>query len=211
MSQSLTIAAVLLAVGGYLAGAVPFGLLVGRGFYGVDVRQHGSGNVGTTNVLRVLGKRAALIVLVCDVLKGFAPALAAGLLFDPWLAVVVGAMPVLGHMRSIFLRGGGGKGVATGAGMVLGLMWQVFLVVLAVWLLVLLTVRIVSAASLAAAITFPLGAWLLPYPLAYRVAALVIGLAVILAHHANIRRLLRGCEPRLIWSSRKGASPAPPR
>lgn len=199
------VTAVLLAVGGYFLGAIPFGLLVGRGLYGVDVRREGSGNVGTTNVLRVLGKRAALMVLLCDVLKGFAPALAAGLLFQPWLAITIGVMPVVGHMRSIFLRGGGGKGVATGAGMVLALMWPVFLIALAVWLMVLLGTRIMSLASLSAAVSFAAGAWLLGEPLAYRVAALAISSGVILAHHGNIRRLLTGKEPRLSMARSGGA------
>lgn len=206
MNTGLVVAAALLAVGGYLLGAIPFGLLIGRSLYGVDVRRAGSGNVGTTNVLRVLGKRAALMVLICDVLKGFAPALAAGLLFEPWLAITIGVMPVVGHMRSIFLRGGGGKGVATGAGMVLALMWPVFLIALGVWLVVLLGTRIMSLASLSAAVSFAAGAWLLHEPLAYRVAALVISFGVILAHHGNIRRLLAGEEPRLSMARSGGGT-----
>jgi glycerol-3-phosphate acyltransferase PlsY len=195
-------AAVALAVAGYLLGAVPFAIVVGKGLYGVDVRQHGSGNVGTTNTLRVLGWKAGVIVLVCDVLKGFAPAFVAGRLFPAWLAIIVGVMPVVGHMKSVFLRGSGGKGVATGAGMVLGLMWQVFLVVLAVWLLLLLTVRIMSLASVAAAATFIAAVWIFDEPLAYRIVAVPVGLAVIWAHRANLRRVLQGSEPRFSLSRR---------
>jgi len=195
-------AAAVLALAGYLLGAVPFAVVVGKGLYGVDVRQHGSGNVGTTNALRVLGVKAGAIVLVCDVLKGFAPAFVAGHLFPAWLAIIIGVMPVVGHMKSVFLRGGGGKGVATGAGMVLGLMWQVFLVALAVWLLLLLTVRIMSVASVAAAATFIAAVWLFDQPLAYRVVAVPVGLAVIWAHRANLRRVLQGTEPRFSLSRR---------
>ena len=92
----------------YLAGAIPFGLIVGKVFYGVDVRQHGSGNVGTTNVFRVLGKKAGAVVMVCDILKGYIPAAIAAALFTPWAAIFIAAAPVVGHMYSIFLKGRGG-------------------------------------------------------------------------------------------------------
>ena len=93
----------------------------GKLFYGVDVRKHGSGNVGTTNVFRVLGKRAGVAVLICDMLKGFVPAFIAAQLFHPWFVIFIAAAPVVGHMYSIFLKGSGGKGVATGAAVVLAL------------------------------------------------------------------------------------------
>jgi acyl phosphate:glycerol-3-phosphate acyltransferase len=202
MSGAEIAAAVVLAVAGYLLGAVPFAIVVGKSLYGIDVRQHGSGNVGFTNAFRVLGPKAGVIVLVCDVLKGFAPAFVAGRLFPAWLAIIIGVMPVIGHMKSVFLRGGGGKGVATGAGMVLGLMWQVFLVALLAWLIVLLTVRIMSLASVTAAVTFMVAVWVFDEPLAYRVLALPIGLAVIWAHRGNLRRLLHGTEPRFSLSRR---------
>jgi acyl phosphate:glycerol-3-phosphate acyltransferase len=200
-------AAVALGVGGYLLGAVPFGLVVGRVVKGVDIRDHGSGNIGTANAYRVLGARAGTVVLICDIAKGAIPALLAGLFFAPWLAVVLAALPVIGHMRSIFLRGAGGKGAATGAGMVMGLMWPVFLVVLGVFLLTLFTTRMVSAASIAAAVVLPIVTWLTGQPLAYLIVALVMGALVVIAHHGNIARIFKGTERRFTfpWNRREGS------
>jgi acyl phosphate:glycerol-3-phosphate acyltransferase len=198
-------AAVLLGIGGYLLGAIPFGLIVGRRVRGIDIRQFGSGNIGTTNAYRCLGAKAGTIVLFCDIAKGAIPAVLAGLYFQPWLAVILSVLPVIGHMRSIFLGGTGGKGVATGAGVVLGLMWPVFLIVLGAFLLVLFTARMVSAASITAAVVFPVATWLTGQPLAYFIVSLVLSPLVILAHHANIRRIIHGREPRfaLPWTRRR--------
>jgi glycerol-3-phosphate acyltransferase PlsY len=197
-------AAVALGVGGYLLGAVPFGVLVGRAVKGVDIRDYGSGNIGTTNAYRVLGARAGTLVLICDVAKGAIPALLSGFFFPPWLAVILAVLPAVGHMRSIFLRGSGGKGVATGAGIVLGLMWPVLLIVLAAFLLVLFSVRMVSVASIAAAVVFPVVTWLTGQPLPYLIVSLVLSPLIIVAHHGNIVRIVHGAERRLTfpWNRR---------
>lgn len=197
MSGGQVAGAVGLGVVAYLLGAIPFGVWIGRATRGIDLREHGSGNIGTTNAYRVLGARAGTVVLVCDIAKGAVPAVIAGMAFPAWLAVILAALPVVGHLWSIFLRGGGGKGVATGAGVVLGLMWSVFLLVLAAFLVVLFTSRMVSAASLTAAVTFPLFTWLTGQPLPYLVVALVLGPLVVVAHRANIVRIAGGCEPRV--------------
>jgi glycerol-3-phosphate acyltransferase PlsY len=208
VSTGHIVAAVLLGIGGYLLGAVPFGVLIGRWSKGVDIREHGSGNIGTTNAYRVLGTRAGTLVLTCDIAKGVLPAAIAGHYFAPWLAVILAALPVIGHLRSIFLGGGGGKGAATGGGVVLGLMWPVFLLVLATFLLVLLTARMVSAASLVAAVVFPLVVWLTGQPLPYLIVSIVLGALVVIAHHANIRRILGGKEHRFSLSRhREDAAP----
>lgn len=199
MSSAEVIAAVCLGVGGYLVGALPFAVWMGRLTRGVDLREHGSGNIGTTNAFRVLGTKAGTIVLVWDIAKGAVPALLAGLFFPPWLAVILAALPVVGHLRSVFLGWKGGKGVATGAGVVLGLMWLVFLIVLAVFLFVLVTTRMVSAASIAAAVTFPIVTWLTGQPLAYLIVALVLSPLVIAAHHENIVRIVKGRERRVTF------------
>ena len=124
--------------------------------------------MGTTNVFRVLGKKAGTAVLVCDMLKGFVPAAVAAALFDPWFAIFIAAAPVVGHIYSIFLKGRGGKGIATGAGVVLALVPVVFAVCLVVWLLLLITTRYVSVASLAAAVLVPMLTIALSEPLPYR-------------------------------------------
>jgi acyl phosphate:glycerol-3-phosphate acyltransferase len=186
----------------YVIGSIPFGLVVGKLFYGVDVRQQGSGNVGTTNVFRVLGKRAGVVVLVCDMLKGYIPALLAAHFFNPWAAIFIAAAPVVGHMYSVFLRGRGGKGVATGAGVVAALVPLAFGLILVVWLLLVLTTRYVSVASLVAAVLVPVLVILYHDPLPYQIAAVLVAMIVWWAHRGNIRRLIEGTESRvkLPWS-----------
>jgi glycerol-3-phosphate acyltransferase PlsY len=201
--------AVLLGIAGYLLGAIPFGVLIGRWRKGVDLRDHGSGNIGTTNAYRVLGARAGTLVLFCDIAKGALPAVLAGHFFAPWLAVILAALPVIWHLWSVFLGGRGGKGVATGAGVVVGLMWPVFLIVLATFLFVLFTARMVSVASLAAAVVFPLAVWLTGQALPYLIVSLVLSPLVIIAHHANIRRILNGTEHRLTLSRHRHDNVAP--
>ena len=193
------VAALLLA---YLVGSIPFGLVVGKVFYHVDVREHGSGNVGTTNVFRVLGKKAGAVVLVCDMLKGFVPALIAAHFFNPWLAIFIAAAPVVGHIYSVFLKGSGGKGVATGAGVVLALVPLAFGIILVVWVLLILTTRYVSLASLVATLLVPLFVFAFDDPLPYEIAALLATVVIFWAHRGNIRRLIAGNENRvkLPWS-----------
>ncbi len=195
---------VVLLVLAYLIGAVPFGLIVGRLFYAVDVREHGSGNVGTTNVFRVLGKKAGVAVFILDVCKGFLPALIAALVFDPWATVFIASAPVVGHMYSVFLRGRGGKGVATGAGAVLALEPTVFLILFVTWLVLVFTVRIVSLASLVAAASLPILLVVGDSPRPYVIAAVLAAAIVFYAHRGNISRLLHGEEHRFAppWRSR---------
>lgn len=193
----------------YLCGAIPWGLIVGKIFFEVDIRQHGSGNVGTTNVFRVLGKKAGVAVLAADMLKGFIPALIAVQLFDPWYAIFIAAAPEIGHMYSIFLKGSGGKGVATGAGIVLALVPAIFLVCLLAWLAVFLTTRYVSLASLTAAILVPVLAFLLDEPTPYKIAAVLVAIIVFIAHRGNISRLINRTENRatLPWMGQGPSQP----
>lgn len=191
------VAFVVLFVLAYLAGAIPFGVVVGKVFYDADVREQGSGNVGTTNVFRVLGAKAGVVVLVCDMLKGFVPALVAAQLFDPWYAIFIAAAPVAGHMYSVFLKGSGGKGVATGAAVVLALVPAAFAIVLVVWVTLVLATRYVSVASLTAAVLVPVLVLAFGEPLPYRIAAVLVAVIVWWAHRGNIRRLLDGSEHRI--------------
>jgi len=186
----------------YLVGAIPFGVVVGKLFYHVDVRQHGSGNVGTTNVFRVLGKKAGVVVLACDMLKGFVPAMLAAHLFNPWAAIFIAAAPVVGHMFSIFLKGRGGKGVATGAGVVAALVPLAFLIIFVIWITLVFTTRYVSVASLVAAVLVPVLVIAFDHPLPYQIAAVLVSITVWWAHRGNIARLAHGTESRvkLPWS-----------
>ncbi len=200
------LAFIALFVAAWLIGSIPFGLVVGKVFYGVDVRQHGSGNTGTTNVFRVLGKRAGVAVLILDMLKGFVPALVATWLFNPWFAIFIAAAPVVGHMYSIFLKGSGGKGVATGAAVVLALVPQAFLICLAVWVGLVLLTRYVSIASLAGSFLVPVLVIAFHDPLPYQIAAVLVAIIVWWAHRGNIKRLFAGTENRITlpWSAKHG-------
>ncbi len=196
------VAAMLLA---YLIGSIPFGVVVGKLFYHVDVREHGSGNVGTTNVFRVLGKKAGVAVLVCDMLKGYIPAFIAAYFLretDPWLVIFIAAAPVVGHMYSVFLKGRGGKGVATGAGVVIALIPLAGGIIAVVWISLILITRYVSLASLVATLLVPVFVFALGDPLPYLIAAVLVTVGIFWAHRGNIRRLLNGTENRvkLQWS-----------
>ena len=194
----------LLLICSYLVGSIPFGVMVGLAWRGVDVRKYGSGNIGFSNVLRVLGWQPAVIVLVGDAVKGLIPILVGrGLLAragwaaaDLWL-LVVGLAAILGHSFSVFLGFRGGRAVTTTGGVLLGLCWPAALVGLAVWLAVVGATRYISAGSMAAAAAVPaymlvagkrwewVGFWC-------AVAALVI-----LRHVPNIKRLLAGTEAKI--------------
>lgn len=200
---------IALFLGAYLIGAIPFGVVIGKLFYNVDVRQHGSGNVGTTNVFRVLGTKAGTVVFACDLLKGFVPALMAAHFFNPWFAIFIAAAPVVGHMYSIYLKGSGGKGIATGAGAVLALVPLVFCIIIAVWVVLVLTTRYVSVASLAASSLVPVLVIWFSHPLPYEIAAVLVAAIIWWAHRGNLKRLLNGSENRVTMPWRRGGKTKP--
>jgi glycerol-3-phosphate acyltransferase PlsY len=187
------IAAILL---GYLAGSIPFGLLLTRAAGLTDVRKIGSGNIGATNVLRTGSKPIAAATLACDMLKGAIPVVA----FHYWsgeaAALLAGLAAVAGHIFPVWLRFRGGKGVATFLGLLFGLNWLYGVVFIAVWLVAAAVWRISSVAALTASTVMPLvavyqGRWL---------AAAVLGLiaaAIFVTHRANLARLARGEEARI--------------
>ena len=185
-------------VGGYLAGSIPTSYLAARFGAGIDLREHGSKNLGATNVYRVLGWKYAVPVGLFDVAKGAVPViLAASVLPQPWAPLAVGVAAVLGHVFSVFLRFRGGKGVATAAGVVLALAPAALGIAAVVWLTVLLTTGYMSLASMLGAITFPVAVRVL-YPAdGY---ALIVGIAlalfIVYTHRSNIKRLLSGTENR---------------
>ncbi len=183
----------------YLVGAVPVGFLVARAFGVADIRRHGSGNIGATNVLRTAGRLPAALTLAGDVSKGAAAVVAGGFLADhaPGWTAVAAVAAIAGNCWSVFLGFRGGKGVGTGLGAFLALVPLATLPAALVWLAVTATFRYVSLGSLTAAACVPLGAALLGYP-APSVAAAVGGAAiVILRHRENVQRLLAGHERRL--------------
>ena len=180
----------------YLIGSIPFGLVLTRLSKAGDLRTIGSGNIGATNVLRTGRKGLALATLILDALKGALPVWLAYRYFGPDMAVVVGLGAVLGHCFPLWLKFRGGKGVATAAGVVLALTPQTFAIVLLLFALAVALTRYVSLGSIIAAIAAVPAAWLLESAQAAELYAL-IALIILIKHHANIRRLLRGDESKL--------------
>jgi glycerol-3-phosphate acyltransferase PlsY len=206
-------AVLAVAIGYFLAG-VPFGVIVARRFYHLDITSVGSGNTGATNIFRTLGWKAALPVALLDVAKGVVPALIARfVLADPaWAAsgrdlliIAAGAAAMAGHMFSPYFRLRGGKGVATAAGAILVLMPEAFFVLLAIFAVLVTVVRIVSVASMLTAIALPLVTWPLypDRPVLFAFACVAVPL-IIFSHRSNIRRLLRGEEPRITMGRASG-------
>lgn len=199
-------AILLCALGGYLAGSLPFGYLAGK-LKGIDIRQHGSGNIGATNAIRVLGKGIGIPVFILDMLKGWLPVVLAKwwLRDQPDLvsigAIVTGFTSVLGHMFPFWLGFKGGKGVATMAGVLIGIEPLAMFGALLAWLIVFFTTRYVSLASLASAVGVPSTmALLMVYRKQWDWVMLSLGLVVMvlvfIRHRSNISRLLAGTESR---------------
>ena len=198
----------------YLLGSIPFGWLVGLA-HGIDIRRAGSGNIGATNVLRVLGKRPGAFVFALDAAKGVAavslvPAAfaAAGAPLPRAAAVACAAAVVLGHSFPVFLGFKGGKGVATGLGIAVALVPRSSLLAFALWLALFLATRYVSVASIAAAAFVAVAPWLLD-PEAGRVALCavsVLAALVVARHRSNMVRLARGTENRFAFTERQKAA-----
>jgi glycerol-3-phosphate acyltransferase PlsY len=188
----------LLVAASYLLGAVPSSYLAGRA-RGIDLREHGSGNLGATNTFRVLGARVAAPVMVFDVLKGFLPVA----LFPRWdgrtalaWTLAYGAAAILGHVFPVYMGFRGGKGVATATGVFLALAPVAVLPAVAVWLLVLAVSRMVSLASIAGAVTLVVALALTESRPAVLVLGAAVALFVVYSHRSNVRRILRGEEYR---------------
>ncbi|MAR53075.1 MAG: acyl-phosphate glycerol 3-phosphate acyltransferase [Propionibacteriaceae bacterium] len=183
---------------GYLLGSIPSGWLAGRWLKGIDLRELGSGSTGATNVLRQVGKGPALTVFVIDVGKGaIAVLLARALGASNWIQVLAGLTALAGHIWPVWLNFKGGKAVATGFGMFLGLAWPVGLASFGVFLATLWLFRIVSLSSVVAAISLPLLMILLSDSKAYLLIALVAMGLVLWRHRSNLSRILEGSEPKI--------------
>jgi acyl phosphate:glycerol-3-phosphate acyltransferase len=196
----------LAVVSAYLCGSIPTGVLIARRL-GVEVRKVGSGNIGATNVARSAGKTAGLLTLVGDTAKGLIPVLVVRFLNLGETTVAATAVAaLLGHLFPLFLGFSGGKGVATGLGVFLGLAPYAILLALLLFLAVFALFRIVSLSSLVATAATPLLLLMLAHPREHVVAGLVIALLIIVRHHENIARLWKGQEPKFTFG--KSSSPA---
>lgn len=200
---------ILLAVASFLVGAIPFGFLAGKVFRGIDIREHGSRNVGATNVFRVVGWRAGIIVYVLDALKGGLPVLAAKyfwpstLPYQEWYYIAVAVLAILGHVFTPYLGFKGGKGVATASGAMLALAPIPVVVSLGAFAIVLLLTRWVSLGSIVASFVFPLA---VSVELAVKnrylftpilAAAWFLTILILITHRTNIVRLLQGRESKI--------------
>lgn len=183
---------------GHVCGSVPSGLWLVQAFHGIDIRNYGSKNIGTTNVFRIVGPKTAVLVLIADGFKGI---LAVGIMsyffHNPLLDVVTALGALLGHNYSLFLGFKGGKGVATALGLLIFMMPKVAVASFGIWLVCVLLTRYVSLGSIMAAIFTPPLAWYLGYPSAYVIFSVVAAFFVVLRHKENIHRLLTGTESKI--------------
>lgn len=183
---------------GNVCGSVPSGLWLVQAFHGIDIRNYGSKNIGTTNVFRIVGPKTAVLVLIADAFKGI---LAVGIMsyffHNPLLDVVTALGALLGHNYSLFLGFKGGKGVATALGLLIFMMPKVAVASFGIWLVCVLLTRYVSLGSIMAAIFTPPLAWYLGYPSAYVIFSVVAAFFVVLRHKENIHRLLTGTESKI--------------
>ena len=196
--MSAALVSVLLVLGSYLLGAIPFGLLVTRAVTGRDIRAEGSGNIGAANVFRVAGPGLGVIVLALDVVKGAVPVLVARRLdVGPSIVVAAGIAAIAGHNWSVFLGGRGGKGIATSYGVLLALSPLAGGIAGALWVAVAALTRYASLASLLGVLSVPLVMWIAREPAEHQVFALVATVFAFYRHRSNIGRLLRGEELRI--------------
>jgi glycerol-3-phosphate acyltransferase PlsY len=197
----------------YLLGSIPAAVWVGKRFHGIDVREHGSGNAGTTNVLRVLGTKAALPVLLIDVLKGLLAVLLAYLIPDVErntetfgiIKIAYGMLAVIGHMYPIFAGFKGGKGVATMLGIAIAIQPLATLVGVGVFIVVFLITRIVSISSMSAGLSFPIAVIFIfkENMLSVQIFSVLVCLLLFYTHRKNIKRLLNGTEPKTIFKKKE--------
>ncbi|MND92200.1 putative glycerol-3-phosphate acyltransferase [compost metagenome] len=193
----------LVAIGGYLLGSIPFGVVLTRAAGAGDVRNIGSGNIGATNVLRTGRKDLAIATLILDAGKGAIALLIARHLFGETAGAIAGGAAFMGHLFPVWLGFKGGKGVATFFGLILAACWPLGLLAAATWLIVAFALRYSSLAALVAAALTPLYALLplpalgLPAPASILILAIFTAVLIYIRHHENIARLLKGAEPKI--------------
>jgi glycerol-3-phosphate acyltransferase PlsY len=204
---------IVTALVGYLLGSIPTGYLVAKA-RGVDIRTVGSGNIGATNAFRVLGKGFGIFVLLMDAFKGwlavivgtyFVSKLLPGVPLE-YLRITAGFAAILGHNFTCWLHFKGGKGIATSAGVLIGLVPAALAIILSIFIILFLTTRYVSIGSIAAAFALPFATWFTTHDIGLTAVMAAIGALAILKHRKNIQRLLNGTENRIQFK-KKEATP----
>lgn len=207
---------IAIAIIAYAIGSINFSVIFSRKFAGFDVREKGSGNAGTTNMLRTVGKKAAVITLVCDILKGIVSILIALLIGyfvkdvnKAILVQIAGFFAIFGHTFPIFFEFKGGKGVATALGVLFTINWRIGLICLVFALVVMLTSKMVSLGSIAAAVLFPVLTLFMnsnfiveASGIKYFIFSLILALFVIFNHRENLQRIANGTENKLDFSNK---------
>lgn len=188
---------IFLIIFGYLLGSIPWGYLISKAKI-IDIRKIGSGSIGGTNVLRILGLKWAALVSILDVVKGVIPAyLAINFLVLDWQIALVAISPILGHIFPVWLKFKGGKGVATTLGVLFILLgWKFFLIWLLIWLLVLAVSQIMSFTNLLMVSFFPLILWLSSFSLVYYIFGIILAILIWWTHRENLQRIKEGREPK---------------
>jgi glycerol-3-phosphate acyltransferase PlsY len=205
--------AVLAFVLAYLLGSIPSAVWIGKKFHNIDVREHGSGNAGTTNTIRVLGWATGIPVLLIDIAKGWLAAMlpvffhltAPGCALMTNLQLLTGIVAIFGHILPVFANFRGGKGVATVFGVFLAIQPLLTLCVIAVFLVVFFITGIVSVSSMSAGVSFPLLLFVffdIP-SLLFKIFAIIVGVALLVTHRENIRRIWRGEETKILKIGKK--------
>lgn len=186
----------------YLLGSIPFALIVGKVWYGIDIREHGSGNLGATNTFRVLGVKAGLVVTIADILKGTVATvlpLIAGYFYDMEVSrLIVGLFAVLGHTYPIFAKFKGGKAVATSGGVILGLNPLLFLIMFLTFFIVLYVTKYVSLSSMLTGVISTIVSFFFGDYLLFGLI-LILTIFVIYRHKDNIKRIKNKTEPKITW------------
>ena len=208
------IACAVMAIIAYLIGSINFSVILSKKMAGFDVREKGSGNAGTTNMLRTVGKKAAIITLICDILKGVVAILVAIILGKiisgsngALLVQIAGVAVILGHTFPIFFKFKGGKGVATSLGVLIMSNWQIGLICLVFALLLIALTQMVSVGSIAAAILYPVLTLFIPQnyivPGNYLIYSIVLAVLIVFNHRENVKRLLNGTENKISFKTVK--------
>jgi len=199
---------IIIAVIAYLIGSINFSVIISKKMAGFDLREKGSGNAGSTNVLRTVGKKAAAITLVCDILKGVVCIFIAKLIGNIWkeldgalLVQLAGIFVVIGHTFPIFFKFKGGKGVATSLGVLITTNWQIGLICLVFALVLIILTQMVSVGSIAAAILYPVLTIFITQnyitPGTYIISSIILAVIVVFNHRSNVKRILTGTENKI--------------
>lgn len=208
------VAYIVIAVIAYLIGSINFSVIISKKMAGFDLREKGSGNAGSTNVLRTVGKKAAAITLICDILKGVISILLAKLISNIWkdldgalLVQLAGIFAIIGHTFPIFFKFKGGKGVATSLGVLLTTNWQIGLICLVFALVLIILTQMVSVGSIAAAILYPVLTIFITQnyivPGTYIISSIILAVLVVFNHRSNVKRILTGTENKISFKTIK--------